>query len=104
MTGTQVDLNACVHQDFERATAANLEAYQTLLQGVSDPQRRLLRKAQTAWTRYREKACEFEKSGVEGGSVAPMIRSQCLARMTRERTAELQRFLDCEEGDLSCVR
>lgn len=102
--GTQTALNACAFQDFENATAAYSLAYKTLSQSVGNPQRKLLRQVQTEWIQYRVKACEFEKSGIEGGSAAPMINWQCQARMTRERTAELQRFLDCQEGDLSCVR
>ena len=102
--GTQAALNACAFQDFESATAAYSLAYKTLSQSVGNPQRKLLRQVQTEWIQYRVKACEFEKSGIEGGSAAPMINWQCQARMTRERTAELQRFLDCQEGDLSCVR
>lgn len=102
--GTQMELNACAFQDFEAATAACSAAYRTLSQSVGNPQRKLLRQVQTEWIQYRVKACEFEKSGIEGGSAAPMINWQCQARMTRERTAELQRFLDCQEGDLSCVR
>ena len=102
--GTQSELNACASQDFEQATAAYSLAYKTLSQSVGNKQRQLLRQVQTEWIQYRVKACEFEKSGVEGGSIAPMINWQCQARMTRERTAELQRFLDCQEGDLSCVR
>ncbi len=87
--GTQSALNACAFQDFENATAAYSAAYKTLSQSVGNKQRQLLRQVQTEWIQYR---------------VAPMINWQCQARMTRERTAELQRFLDCKEGDLSCVR
>ncbi len=102
--GTQSGLNACAYQDFENATAAYSATYRTLSQSVGNKQRQLLRQVQTEWIQYRVKACEFEKSGVEGGSAAPMINWQCQARMTRERTAELQQYLDCKEGDLSCVR
>ncbi len=102
--GTQSALNACAFQDFENASAAYSTAYKTLSQSVGNQQRKLLRQVQTEWLQYRVKACEFEKSGIEGGSAAPMINWQCQARLTRERTAELQRFLDCKEGDLSCVR
>jgi uncharacterized protein YecT (DUF1311 family) len=101
---TQSQLNACAFQDFEAATAAYAAIYKTLSQSVGNKPRQLLRQAQTEWIQYRVKACEFEKSGIEGGSAAPMIYWQCQARMTRERSAELQRHLDCKEGDLSCVR
>lgn len=104
MPTTQSQLSACAFQDFEAATAAYAGTYKTLSQRVGNKPRQLLRQAQTEWIQYRVKACEFERSGVDGGSAAPMIYWQCQARMTRERTAELQRHLDCKEGDLSCVR
>lgn len=102
--GNQAQLNACAAQDFEAATADYAKAYRTLSQSVGNQRRQLLRQAQTEWIQYRVKACEFESSGVAGGSLAPMVNAQCQARMTRDRTAELQRFLECQEGDVSCVR
>lgn len=102
--GNQAQLNACAAQDFEAATAEYAKAYRTLSQSVGNQRRQLLRQAQTEWIQYRVKACEFESSGVAGGSLAPMVNAQCQARMTRARTSELQRFLECREGDVSCVR
>ncbi len=101
---TQMQLNACAQQDFEAASAAYSASYRQLSQSVGNKQRQLLREVQTEWMQFRTKACEFEKNAVAGGSAAPMVFSQCQARMTRERTAELQRHLTCEEGDISCVR
>jgi len=101
---TQDQINACAQQDFEAATAAYSASYRQLSQSVGNKQRQLLRQVQIEWMQYRVKACEFEQNAVAGGSAAPMVFWQCQARMTRERTAELQRHLNCEEGDLSCVR
>ena len=101
---TQSQLNACAQEAFETATAEYSAAYRQLSQSVGNAQRKLLRQVQTEWMQYRVKACEFERNGVEGGSAAPLVFWQCQTRMTRERTAELQRHLSCEEGDLSCVR
>ena len=101
---TQVQLNACAYQDFEAAGAAYSASYRQLSQSVGNKQRQLLRQVQTEWMQFRTKACEFEQNAVAGGSAAPMVLWQCQARMTRERTAELQRHLTCEEGDISCVR
>lgn len=102
--GNQAQLNACAAQDFEAATADYAKTYRTLSQSVGNQRRQLLRQAQTEWIQYRVKACEFERSGVAGGSVAPMVFAQCQARLTRERTADLRRFLECQEGDVSCAR
>lgn len=101
---TQSQMNACAQQAFEAATADYSAAYRQLSQSVGNKQRQLLRQVQTEWMQYRVKACEFERNGVAGGSAAPMVFALCQARITRERTAELQRHLHCEEGDLSCVR
>jgi len=101
---TQMQLNACAQQDFEAASAAYSASYRQLSQSVGNKQRQLLRQVQTEWMQFRTKACEFEQNAVAGGSAAPMVFWQCQTRMTRERTAELQRHLTCEEGDLSCVR
>jgi uncharacterized protein YecT (DUF1311 family) len=101
---TQPQLNACAQQAFEAASAAYSASYRQLSQSVGNKQRQLLRQVQTEWMQFRTKACEFEQNGVAGGSAAPMVFWQCQTRMTRERTAELQRHLTCEEGDLSCVR
>lgn len=101
---TQMQLNACAQQDFVAASAAYSASYRQLSQSVGNKQRQLLRQVQSDWIRFRAKACEFEQNAVAGGSAAPMVFWQCQARMTRERTAELQRHLTCEEGDISCVR
>jgi uncharacterized protein YecT (DUF1311 family) len=99
-----MQLNACAQKEFEAASAAYSASYRKLSQSVGNKQRQLLRQVQTEWMQYRIKACEFEQNGVAGGSAAPMVFALCQTRMTRERTAELQRHLNCEEGDLSCVR
>mgnify|MGYP006180878421 CR=1 FL=1 len=101
---TQRHLNACAYADFEVAQAGYAAVFRDLSAGVDSAQRTLLRTAQTAWLQYRTAACDFEASGVRGGSAEPMVRMQCQSRMTRTRTAELRRHLACPEGDLSCVR
>lgn len=101
---TQIQINDCTQKDFEAASAVYSALYRQLSQSVGNKQRQLLREVQTEWMQFRSKACEFEKNALAGGSAAPMVFWQCQARMTRERTAELQRHLTCKEGDISCVR
>ena len=48
--------------------------------------------AQNAWASAREKTCDFEQSLEEGGSIAPMMYSECQARMTQARTVRVKRF------------
>ena len=47
-------------------------------------------------------ACQFEASGVAGGSAFSMVLTSCLIKKTRERNKELEALANCQEGDLSC--
>ena len=51
----------------------------------------VLVKAQRAWIAYRDAQCAVEGQEMRGGSGEPMIVGQCLARLTRERTAYLKK-------------
>ena len=60
-------------------------------------------RAENFWQEFKRSYCEYESSGVEGGSVRPMIRSGCEANLTNQYIELLKHQLNCEEGDLSCV-
>ncbi len=62
-----------------------------------------LTKAQRAWLAFRDAECRLEAIGEEGGSAEPMVFSQCLSRLTTLRTEQLQKRLDCKEGDFTCI-
>ena len=49
--------------------------------------------SQRAWLAYRDKQCVIEGGEFAGGSMQPMARAQCLARLTRERTAQLTKMM-----------
>jgi uncharacterized protein YecT (DUF1311 family) len=101
---TQRQLTACAYRDVEIAQAGYAATLRDLSAVLDTAQRTLLRNAQTSWLAYRTAACDFEASGVRGGSAEPMVKLQCQARLTRERTAELRRHMSCPEGDVACVR
>ncbi|WP_293872514.1 MULTISPECIES: lysozyme inhibitor LprI family protein [unclassified Sphingomonas] len=46
--------------------------------------------SQRAWLAFRDSQCTIEGGEYAGGSMQPMVRAQCLARLTRERTAQLK--------------
>ncbi|MBX3597217.1 MAG: DUF1311 domain-containing protein [Rhizobiaceae bacterium] len=58
--------------------------------------------AQQAWIAFRDAECVFRSGGEDGGSVAPTVVAACKTVLTKERTQQLERYLSCEEGDLSC--
>ena len=101
---TQANLNETAAQQLRTADRALNTQYTATMNSLSAPTRLLLRDVQRTWITFRDQQCRYEASGVRGGSVFPMIQSQCLARLTTERTRELRRLSQCEEGDLSCPR
>lgn len=99
---TQMEMNTCAAAQFQTADKKLNETYQNALKRAEPPQRDLLKKAQIAWIALRDADCALVSSGTEGGSIQPMIASQCMMDKTDEREAFLASLLQCEEGDLSC--
>jgi uncharacterized protein YecT (DUF1311 family) len=54
-----------------------------------DLRRTKLTDAQLAWIKYRDTTCDWKASKFSGGSIAPMVYSSCLDRLTQQRTQEL---------------
>lgn len=103
-TTTQARMNECAYEDFLAATAGYAARYKAISDKLIPKQKDQFRRTQKLWIQYRTAACNFESSGVAGGSAQGMVKSQCDARMTRARTAELEKLASCQEGDLSCPR
>jgi uncharacterized protein YecT (DUF1311 family) len=89
---TQLALDACWS---DRATQAISELQATYARVTAemrtlgiDP--RPLVGVQAAWVAARDATCAFEESLYEGGSIAPMIKFECVDRMTRARTNRLR--------------
>jgi uncharacterized protein YecT (DUF1311 family) len=100
---TQRDATACEQARLVAAQAPMTDAYRALSAALAPGPHDALERAQRAWLAWRAAACDFEASGVAGGSAAPMVRARCATRLTEERTAALRRLLeDCPEGDLAC--
>ena len=100
---TQADLNECAAADYKRSDTALNMAYDSLAADLGARPKQGLREAQRAWLAYRDKSCDLEAMGSEGGSIQSMARSNCLTKLTRQRTKMLRGYLDCQEGDMNCV-
>lgn len=99
---TQQALNQCANQAQQQADQSLKDfvaEYQTRL---SSEQVIMLQHTQASWRLFRRFSCEFESSGVSGGSAYPMVFSGCMAAKATARLSELQKLAQCEEGDLSC--
>jgi len=99
---TQIDMNICASQDFKRSDTRLNQAYKQKMAQLTPEQQTQFKTAQRNWIAFRDSDCEFQSSGVKGGSVWPMIYSGCLQQKTEQRTKEINAIMHCEEGDLSC--
>jgi uncharacterized protein YecT (DUF1311 family) len=101
---TQLGLDKCADAALQRADKALNDAYGDVLRRLGDDKHKknLIATSQRAWVAFRDAECKFAVSSTESGSVYPMEHSLCLERETQKRTKDLQAYLHCEEGDLSC--
>ena len=102
---TQADMTYCAVYQFKKDDAGLSQTYsdlKTYYAKIPAAKAGLL-KAQRAWLAFRDAECALEAAGEAGGSAQPMIYNQCLSRLTQLRTEQLQKRLDCQEGDLTCI-
>lgn len=89
---TQMDLDTCWADRSKQAdvqlNAAYKKAFADLRKLGIDPT--VLVPVQVAWISARDKTCAFEESLSAGGSIAPMMYSECVDRMTRARTLRIE--------------
>jgi len=101
---TQSEMNQCAAKDNKAADKELNDLYKQITARLKDdPEaKQLLVKAQRAWIVFRDAECNFSASGVEGGSVYPLIYSNCITAQTKARIEAFKTYLKCKEGDLSC--
>ncbi|MFL1524664.1 lysozyme inhibitor LprI family protein [Pseudomonas sp. O230] len=100
----QATMNQCAVQQNKAADKELNVLYQQITERLkgSPDSKKLLVGAQRAWIGFRDAECKFSASGVEGGSVYPLIYSNCVTDLTKARVEALKTYLKCQEGDLSC--
>ncbi|MBL8649168.1 MAG: DUF1311 domain-containing protein [Sphingopyxis sp.] len=103
----QVEMNFCAQKDYD---AADAELNAQWKRTVAEIKRRdkdidrsydsqptgydTLLAAQRAWLTYRDQQCLSESFAARGGSMAPMLHSGCMARLTKERTEQLKALVE----------
>ena len=98
---SQTDMDVCAGEAF-KAADAQLNARYKKIVGCPKDAAEPLAEAQRAWIKFRDAECKFQGSAVEGGSAQPMVVAECLKTVTQQRSKDLNYYLTCEEGDLSC--
>ncbi len=99
-----ISIGAHADDSYKAADAKLNQAYQEITVRLKDhlATKKLLVEAQRNWLRFRDAECALRASTVEGGSAYSMVMEGCLADLTTERVKDMQYYLSCEEGDLSC--
>lgn len=94
---TQSEMNACAGISFQNTDKRLNQVYRQLLPKLQGSRRQKLISAQQAWIKFRDASCAFERSEVEGGTMAPMIYSGCMAGLTEQRTKQLEGYLNADK-------
>ena len=100
---TQQEMNACAAVRAAQAGDAMQVRFKALLSRMEEDDRSMredgylgmsrplmLKAAQEHWLDYRDQQCSFEGFEFAHGSIQPMVEEECVARMTRLRTKELE--------------
>jgi uncharacterized protein YecT (DUF1311 family) len=95
-----MDMNWCAHKSWQAADAELNAAYQAAMAVLRAFDAELsptlaggaqaLREGQRAWITYRDRSCEAEGYSMRGGSAEPLVVYGCMARLTRQRAADLR--------------
>lgn len=87
---TQQDMNSCAAQAYLREDARLNSLYKQLV-GLSDKtDSAMLKQSQIAWLKFRDLHCDYEENRYEGGSMAPLVKFNCLRELTKQRNETLQ--------------
>jgi uncharacterized protein YecT (DUF1311 family) len=87
---TQLELNQCADRKLN-------QVYQQVRAKYRGEQETLLLNAEEAWVKFRDASCAFSRNRFAGGSIAPMVYSNCLTNLTKQQTQELKSYL--QEGN-----
>ena len=88
-----VQVRACIRLNYEASDKRLNEVYKQLISQLSVEERALISEAQLGWIQLRDKTCEFEVYKSRGGTGYRGFLNECLERMTKQRTAELEKYL-----------
>jgi len=99
---SQMAMNQCAGVDAANADAALNKIYKQLAAKLDGKEKTALRDAQRAWIAFRDKECEYQTIGDDGGSIRPMELAMCARDMTEARTKTLAHDLACASDDKGC--
>lgn len=90
---TQLEINQCSEQEFKEQDNELTKLYKYYYSKLDNARKAQLQKSQQAWIMFRDLSCQYEANYYEGGSLAPMIYSNCLKNKTKERINDLKNYI-----------
>ena len=99
---TQLEMNRDADRTLRDTEAKLNAAVTTYRKRLGPSQQAAFDESQRRWVAYRKAACEYQSSGVAGGSAYPMVLAACLTDYANERLTIITELMNCFEGDLSC--
>ncbi|PLZ48015.1 lysozyme inhibitor LprI family protein, partial [Fischerella thermalis] len=97
------ELRYCSQQSYAAADKKLNQVYQKVLAITkTEPKQRLI-KGQQAWIVFRDNTCDFEVYESRGGTGYEIFRNQCLERLTKQRTKDLENYLQLRTQEGFCT-
>jgi uncharacterized protein YecT (DUF1311 family) len=87
---SNVEYKYCARLAYEASDRELNQVYRRITGKMADDEKKVLTTAQLAWIRFRDTNCTAEVYQSRGGTGYGGFLSNCLERVTRARTAELQ--------------
>ena len=101
---TQMAMSESADRAYRKTDTALNESYREIVARLADDAAvtRRLRTAHRAWIAFRDAECEFATADSGDGSIHPYLQASYRDGLTQARLKQLQAYLACQEGDLSC--
>jgi uncharacterized protein YecT (DUF1311 family) len=103
---TDAEISECAAQDWQKADDTLNAVYSKALAKAAKDDADLaetsaelvgevkaLKHAQRAWIAYRDAECDLQGFGARGGTLEPVMVTNCWASMSRARTEDLKTFI-----------
>ncbi len=93
--GSMVEMRKCAQDKYVKADKDLNQTYQRLMANLNNDSARKQRliTAQRSWIDFRDKSCNYEASEALGGSLEGLLLTQCLTRVTEQRTADFKQYI-----------
>jgi uncharacterized protein YecT (DUF1311 family) len=88
--GSNVEYKECAYRAYQAADKQLNQVYKPIFASVTGKEKQHLITAQSQWIKFRDANCDFEVYQSRDGTGYGGFLSNCLERMTKARTQELQ--------------